>query len=237
MISAEADRRNATIADLRAELEARDRRIRELEEELEQARDLSEMAEQFADAMLQQAGATAPQTSGSGQQGGLVAVAEEPDATTGTDAGTTTGTGSSDDAWGDAGFAGSPPAAVTGEARPIVDDVGEELEELDPVALGMLAHYRKYGPATPLDAHVAAGGDGDRTAAYRRNGQLRERDLIAHAGRGQYGYALPTLVREHHDDRLDEEELGQVIRAIEASFVDADAENTPWPDEAAATDD
>jgi len=109
--------------------------------------------------------------------------------------------------------------------------VTDELADLDPIARGMLAHHRKAGPATPMDAHVAGGGDGDRTEAYRRNGQLRERGFVAHAGRGQYGYALPAKVRERHDDRLPEEELDTVIRAIEEVFLDADVENAPWPGE------
>ncbi|WP_396612863.1 helicase HerA domain-containing protein [Haloferax sp. S1W] len=64
-ISDEKARRESQIADLRQELEKKDAKIRQLERELEEARDLSRMADQFAQAMFQKA--EAPYRGGSGR--------------------------------------------------------------------------------------------------------------------------------------------------------------------------
>ncbi|MFB6118566.1 helicase HerA domain-containing protein [Halosegnis sp.] len=98
--------------------------------------------------------------------------------------------------------------------RPIVAELREAITSLDDIARRMLAYYNERGPASPLDAHVAAGGTGDRTAAYRRNGQLRTRGLIAHAGRGEYRPKLRTRIREAHDDRLDEARLDAAVTRV-----------------------
>jgi hypothetical protein len=111
--------------------------------------------------------------------------------------------------------------------RPIVRSLCERIAEMGPVTRGMLAYYRERGPASPLDAHVAAGGDGDRPTAYGRNRELREAGLVAHAGRGRYGYALPSLLDEAHDGRLSEEALAAAVERVEETFRErADA---PWP--------
>jgi hypothetical protein len=91
----------------------------------------------------------------------------------------------------------------------------------------MLAYYRSNGPASPLDAHVAAGGDGDRTRAYGRNRKLREAGLVAHAGRGRYGYALRSRIDEAHDGRLDPTVLEAAVERVEESFLDRP--DAPWP--------
>jgi len=67
---------------------------------------------------------------------------------------------------------------------------------------------------SPLDAHVAAGGDGERTEAYRRNGQLREHGLIEHAGRGEYQSRLRASIREAHDDRLAKANLEAALSRV-----------------------
>ncbi|MFC7129652.1 helicase HerA domain-containing protein [Haloferax chudinovii] len=54
-ISDEKARQESRIADLRQELDKKDARIRQLERELEEAQDLSRMADQFAQAMFQKA--------------------------------------------------------------------------------------------------------------------------------------------------------------------------------------
>ncbi|QGX94566.1 DUF87 domain-containing protein [Haloplanus rallus] len=64
-ISDEQERRESELADLRQELERKERRIEELEADLEEARDLSRMADQFAQAMLQKA--EAPYRGGDGR--------------------------------------------------------------------------------------------------------------------------------------------------------------------------
>ena len=56
-ISEEQARRESEIADLRQKLDEKEARIRELERELEEARDLSRMADQFAQAMFRTADA------------------------------------------------------------------------------------------------------------------------------------------------------------------------------------
>ena len=75
-ISDEQERRESELADLRREVEKKAQRIRELEAELEEARDLSRMADRFAQAMLQKA--EAPYRGGEGRNLARVgAVAEE----------------------------------------------------------------------------------------------------------------------------------------------------------------
>ena len=75
-ISDEQERRESELADLRREVEKKAQRIRELETELEEARDLSRMADRFAQAMLQKA--EAPYRGGEGRNLARVgAVAEE----------------------------------------------------------------------------------------------------------------------------------------------------------------
>jgi hypothetical protein len=64
-ISDEKARHESRLADLRQELDKKDARIRELERELEDARDLSQMADQFAQAMFQKA--EAPYRGGRGR--------------------------------------------------------------------------------------------------------------------------------------------------------------------------
>ncbi|WP_224446982.1 helicase HerA domain-containing protein [Haloprofundus salilacus] len=64
-ISDEEAQRESTIADLRQELEKKDAEIRRLKSELEEAQDLSRMADQFAQALLQKA--EAPYRGGEGR--------------------------------------------------------------------------------------------------------------------------------------------------------------------------
>jgi len=111
--------------------------------------------------------------------------------------------------------------------RPVVREIRETVGSLDAVARGMLAYYRSEDPASPVDAQVAAGGDGDRTRAYGRNRELREAGLIAHAGRGTYGYALRSRIDEAHDGRLNEDALEAAVERVEAAFLDRS--DAPWP--------
>jgi hypothetical protein len=108
-----------------------------------------------------------------------------------------------------------------GEAdRPVVRRVREVLSGLEPGSRRLLARYREDGPCSPLDAHVAAGGEGDRTVAYSHNADLREAGLIRHVGRGRYDYALPDLVAAAHDGRLSEAEVERTVAAIEDGLLD-----------------
>ncbi|MEF8877090.1 MAG: hypothetical protein V5A60_10255, partial [Haloarculaceae archaeon] len=112
--------------------------------------------------------------------------------------------------------------------RPVVREIRETVESLDPVTRGMLAYYRSNGPASPVDAQVAAGGDGDRTRAYGRNRELREAGLVAHAGRGTYGYALRSRIDGAHDGRLATAALDAAVERVEAAFLDRS--DAPWPE-------
>jgi uncharacterized coiled-coil protein SlyX len=113
-------------------------------------------------------------------------------------------------------------ASDPGFEREVVREVKAAIRGFDPVTRRMLAHYREHGPADPVDAHVAAGGDGDRTRAYSRNRTLRQTDLVAHAGRGRYGCRLAAYLREAHDDRLSETELADAVEAVERAFIGGD---------------
>jgi TolA-binding protein len=108
------------------------------------------------------------------------------------------------------------------DQRPVVARLAAVVADLDPVSRRMLAHYRVAGPTDPVAAHVAVGGAGDRELAYSHNRALREAALVEHAGRGTYRYALPDLVREKHADRLDEEEVEQVVTTVEHAFIGGD---------------
>ena len=146
--------------------------------------------------------------------------------------------------------------ATGGSSDPLVTRLRDEIHSLDDLAVEMLRHYRSYGPTTPIDAHAAAGGSGDRTAAYATNRALRQRGLVEHVGRGQHDYALPSLVdREARDpfdpdSELPADDRDRLVGAVESVFVDdveapsaddADApaavdsgtgenEVAPWPD-------
>ncbi|MFB6157565.1 MAG: helicase HerA domain-containing protein [Haloferacaceae archaeon] len=111
-----------------------------------------------------------------------------------------------------------------GTRAEVVDELTDRIDDLDPITRGMLRHYRAEGPADPVAAHLAAGGDADREMAYSRTRTLRRTGLVTHADRGEYAYALPDLVREEGGNRLEEADLADAVRVVEASFVRRDAE-------------
>ena len=111
------------------------------------------------------------------------------------------------------------------DQRDVVRQLTDVIESLDPVARGMLRHYRDQLVSDPVDAHVAAGGAGDNQLAYGRNRPLRQHGFVEHAGRGNYAYALPDLVREEYADRLDPEEFGETVEAVEAAFLPDDGQD------------
>ncbi|WP_254534523.1 helicase HerA domain-containing protein [Halomarina litorea] len=264
--------REDRIEELERELQRKERRIEILERDLEDARDLSRMADQFAEALFDHPGrsrmqlrrdreaervdseqATLEENPGlvdaTGEAegepaGGTPAVesdvpwpdppTEERDraapATTApgpavaeTDgsgaASGTNGTGARPEGQSSGGRILGSDGSETGD-RPLVERVRTLLSDLDPGARRLLAEYRADGPSSPVDAHVAAGGEGDRTTAYSHNSALREAGLIRHAGRGQYAYALPDLVSAAHDGRLSEDEEREVVAAIERDLLD-----------------
>lgn len=101
------------------------------------------------------------------------------------------------------------------EADEVVEAFVDGIDALDDVTREMLAHYREAGDAAPVDAHVAAGGSGERQYAYARNRTLRKAGVIEHAGAGRYRYALPDLVAEAFDGNATEETVADAVDAIE----------------------
>jgi TolA-binding protein len=268
-ITEQEQQRKSLVQELERELKDREEHIKELEAELEEARDLSEMAEQFSRAMMAHATGRAFRDDITGRQSELTEHEDRPSGgtivtqteenrhkwkretgDTATDDFDDADDGSDDDPLRADNFGASRMAAQTSKStaetedgdattdskaedestgverdgvrkahgdvepafdapetfgdvnRPVVAELRAAIASLDDVTRDMLAHYREHGPVSPLDAHIAAGGDGERTEAYRRNGQLREHGLIEHAGRGEYQSRLRASIREAHDDRL-----------------------------------
>jgi len=123
-------------------------------------------------------------------------------------------------------------AALRDDAEVIEEDDGTDegedplfVRELkaDLAALGtkprkMLQFYREHGPATPLNADFAAGGDGNRTVAYAHNRTLRTMGIIEHVARGHYSYRLRDLLAEELDE--DEASIDAHARNIETTVLD-----------------
>ncbi|MFC6991457.1 helicase HerA domain-containing protein [Haladaptatus sp. GCM10025707] len=195
---------------LEAKLKKKDDRIAQLESELADARDMSRMADQFAQAMLDN---TQPSRMRPEEQSGLDQY-DQP---------TANGEAKSqpqeaEDAVPEPSFEELP----IGENRPLVKQLRGAISDLDPIARGMLAYYCESGPAEPMDAYVAAGGEADRPIAYNHNGILVRAGVVTHVGRGLYDYCVPEFVEAAHDGRLSDAEFEEIIEAIETQFL-ADA--------------
>ena len=109
-------------------------------------------------------------------------------------------------------------AVELGTQDAVVNELRERIEELPDRSVAMLRHYREAGESDPRTAHDAAGGDDDQQLAYSRNRPLRQAQLIRHVGRGRYAYAVPELIREAYAYQLDDQEVGTMVRSIEAAF-------------------
>ncbi|PSP38493.1 ATPase [Halobacteriales archaeon QH_7_65_31] len=271
--------RESRVQELELELRDKEEELKRLRAELEEAKDLSAMAERFSRAMLEHASGRAFRDDITGRQselhehdgpddsGGTVVTTgdderrkrrtatenqttddgfehlQSPDFGAGrmaeavdgsddeTDETTPDDTGSTDRTEtettkpvGDV----EPSFAGTSE-RSVVTELRETIDAFDPITRGMLAHYRESGPISPLDAHVAAGGDGDRTAAYRRNGELRKHDLVAHAGRGGYRARLRDEIQARHDGRLDEHALDEAVARVTELLPATETERSGEP--------
>jgi ribosomal protein S25 len=107
----------------------------------------------------------------------------------------------------------------------IVERLRNDIESLDSVTREMLARYRVDGPLSPMDAYTRAGGSGDRMKAYWRNSTLRRANLITHAGRGQYAYALSDIVTDCHDEQLTPEDIEKCVARIESSLLPISEQN------------
>ncbi|QZX99041.1 helicase HerA domain-containing protein [Halobaculum rubrum] len=98
----------------------------------------------------------------------------------------------------------------------VVAGVARAVESLEDVTRGMLGAYRHAGRTTPVEAHRAADGSGNRRYAYARNKVLRRAGFVEHRSRGEYAYTLPALVRRVYGEHTDEQDLVEVIAEIEA---------------------
>ncbi|MGQ3328231.1 helicase HerA domain-containing protein [Halorubrum sp. FL23] len=110
-------------------------------------------------------------------------------------------------------------AVELGTREAVIEELRSRIESLPELSQGMLRHYRREGVSDPVAAHIDAGGDGDSGHAYSRHRPVRRAGLIRHAGRGHYAYAVPDLIREAYADRLDEESVREIVRAVETAFV------------------
>jgi hypothetical protein len=121
-----------------------------------------------------------------------------------------------------AGSTARPTSTVDPADREVVRDLTSAVESMPAKTRGMLRYYRKEGPASPLDAHFAGGGDGDRTIAYAHNRTLRTNGFIEHVGRGNYAYRLRDLIDEECGGHPSEAELDAMVDAVEAAFTKGD---------------
>ena len=103
------------------------------------------------------------------------------------------------------------------ESEAVVRGFARAIGQFDEVTRGMLAYYCDVGVSSPVDAHVAAGGSGDRHWAYARNRALRRAGLVEHHSRGVYQYCLPTLVAEVFADGVDGQTLANTVAAVETA--------------------
>jgi len=102
-----------------------------------------------------------------------------------------------------------------------VRDLVRAVEEMDPTTRKMLAHYVDRGADTPLNAHFSAGGDGDRTAAYAHNRQLRTTGFVEHVGRGHYAPAIPEKVRTAADRDLSADDVSRAAEHVRRALPSA----------------
>ena len=125
-------------------------------------------------------------------------------------------------------------AVELGTREAVIEELRGRIDGLTDISRGMLRHYRREGVSDPVAAHIDAGGDGDTEHAYSRHRPIRRAGLIRHAGRGHYAYAVPDLIREAYADRLDDESVDEIVRAVETAFVPP-AERS-YPPDAEPTD-
>jgi len=110
-----------------------------------------------------------------------------------------------------------PPARRETAGRTIpryLRTIVRNLEEMDATTRRMLAYYIDVGADEPLEAHVSAGGAGDRTHAYAHNRQLRTNGLIEHLGQGEYGPRLREYVVDQAGHSVPEHELDRAVSVI-----------------------
>jgi hypothetical protein len=111
------------------------------------------------------------------------------------------------------------PGEMPPDEEALVEQLRQAIDTMPPKTCGMLRYYRAEGPAKPLDAFFAGGGDGDRTSAYAHNRTLRTHGYIEHVGRGYYDYCLSDLVEAEASRQHDAEERDALVAAVEAAFL------------------
>ena len=277
-ISDEKARRESELADIRAELDKKNAEIEQLKQELSDARDLSRMADQFAQALLGRA--EAPYRGGDGrnldQPGEQAELYEyEPESSRQTAESSPDGDDSDTaaprtegqqpietaafasatrpadaSATGESSSGDPRPAAATqptrdtdivsrseiaesamrfaeavklGTREAVIDELSSRIADLSPRSTEMLAHYRAVGETTPVEAHVAAGGDEDQQLAYSRNRPIRRKKLVRHVGQGTYAYAVPDLIRETYAYQLTDEAVDSMVQSVERELREVDA--------------
>jgi cell division septum initiation protein DivIVA len=201
-ITDEREARESELADLRQEIDRKRQRIDELERKLAEAQDLSRMADEFAQAMLQRADASYRGGEGSDTESVADGGATTDDSTTKTSAGRDGG-----ETGGKSPENHQEDAVATFQAR---------IDALDDPAREMLAHYRDAGVTTPEAAYLAATGEENRELAFAHNRTLRRSGLVQHLGAGEYAYAVPALV--HAACEGDDTDLRSAVTRVEGTF-------------------
>jgi hypothetical protein len=125
--------------------------------------------------------------------------------------------------YGILGEAVEEPAIIEDEEPIVVRELKADVAGFDTKTREMLAFYRECGPGTPLTAHSAVGGDGDRTSAYAHNRKLRQYGLVEHVGRGHYDDRLHGFVRENVHGDVSDAEVAAYVRNVEEHALDAAA--------------
>ncbi|NHN58959.1 MULTISPECIES: ATP-binding protein [Halorussus] len=222
-ISEEESQREDRIEELEQELREKENHVEDLERQLEEAREMEEVADKFAKAMLDTSrnrranpyidtggGPQVQQQAGQGAQQADLGGFEQAEAKDAERA----AEDERDDGDGDA-------ASDAGDRDPL-DAVREELDALEPVERGMLAYYLREGPATPVEAHITAGGADDRELAYNHNRTLRRRGFVQHAGAGEYVAALPSLLAALTDGEMDDDSRSEALSAVAEELPDVE---------------
>ncbi|UPW00051.1 DUF87 domain-containing protein [Halorussus gelatinilyticus] len=236
-ISEEESQREDRIEELEQELREKENHIEDLERQLEEAREMEEVADKFAKAMLDTSRnrranpyvdtGGAAMHGGSGQVPGGQQTGEQVQQADlgGFEQADAKGTESSDadspDGESPAAASESADSDAAADSTPI-DAIRAKLDALAPVERAMLAHYLRQGPATPVEAHVVAGGPEDRELAYNHNRTLRQRGFVQHAGGGEYVAALPSLLAALTDGEMDDDTRKEALEAVAEELPDAE---------------
>ncbi|WP_368408638.1 helicase HerA domain-containing protein [Halorussus salilacus] len=215
---AEAQREDR-IEELEQELREKDSHIEDLERQLEEAREMEEVADKFAKAMLDTSRNRRANPYVGGGPGGRQA---DLGTYEGSDSAAAAAESDGGESGGDESDGDESGDAETDAARDPLDAIREELDALDPVERAMLAYYLREGPASPVDAHVVAGGPDDRELAYNHNRTLRRRGFVQHAGGGEYVASLPSLLAALTDGEMDDDDREKTLAQVAEELPDVE---------------